>query len=131
MISVETLERYMLIAKDTRKEFNYNLTLGRWGWKDRDDEEEFDWRFDTFFDALRDAVDPYIGEESGKEIYNLNAKGSGFQGRGRLLGVFKDEEGELVFQFEILEDTNNCKDLHGDDERGYWFLPWEVEWPTN
>lgn len=62
--------------------------------------------------------------------YKLKSFVSGFEGRGRLLGVCKDEEGELVFQFEILEDIHNLKDLHGDSERGYWFLPSEIEFPT-
>lgn len=62
--------------------------------------------------------------------YQLNSLVSGFSGRGRLVEVFKDEKGKIVFRFDILEDTNNCKDLHGDDERGYWFLPEEIDFPS-
>lgn len=59
------LERFMQIAKDIRKEFHFVKATGRWVWTDRDERPEPDSRsFDSFWKALCDAVEPYIGENS-------------------------------------------------------------------
>lgn len=58
-ISMARLERLEKIAKDTKKEFHYNIHTGEWAWSNRD---EKDWLsgFPTRFDALVDSVFPYL-----------------------------------------------------------------------
>jgi predicted alpha/beta superfamily hydrolase len=61
-IDLVLLERMMLVSKDTKKEFSYNKHSGKWSWKNRD-EEESTGEFDSFFQALSDAVEPYFSEK--------------------------------------------------------------------
>jgi hypothetical protein len=62
-----TLERYMQIAKDIKKEFVYTKSAGKWYWYDRGDEpltqEDIGQTFPTFWECLCDAIAPYIEEE--------------------------------------------------------------------
>jgi len=63
MKKLEMLERYMIIAKDIKKEFSYNKSTGKWCWYDRGDGWDDIIRqeqFDSFWLALKDAVAPYI-----------------------------------------------------------------------
>lgn len=60
----ETLERYMQIAQDIKKEFVYHKTSGEWYWYDRGSEDDQYGPFLTFWDALLDVVEPYVGPES-------------------------------------------------------------------
>ena len=65
-VFLENLERYMQIAEDTRKRFHYLKTPGKWVWVQRDalwDPAE-QHKFDTYWHALCDAVEPYVGEDS-------------------------------------------------------------------
>ena len=57
------LERYMQIAQDTKKSFSYDKSDGTWAWYDRDEEDNIDAYhvgFSTFWEALLDAIEPYI-----------------------------------------------------------------------
>ena len=71
-ISQDEIEQYMRISQDIKKEFYYSKCEGTWHWYDRGNEEYEEQQsppFKTFFDALSDAVEPYIGNES-QEIGN-------------------------------------------------------------
>ena len=60
------LERYMEIAWDIRKAISYNRGTGQWTWHDRNEEALFDNEerlFKTFWEALYDAVEPYLYPE--------------------------------------------------------------------
>ena len=54
-----TLEAKMLIAKDTKKEFDYNKSSGEWFWSNRGEGNYPTGPFPTFYQALCDAVEPY------------------------------------------------------------------------
>lgn len=54
------LEQYMIIAKDTKKEFAYHRHEGKWYWYNRGDEENQQGPFNTFSEALADAIEPYV-----------------------------------------------------------------------
>lgn len=58
-VDFDTLERYEQIAKDIKKEFHYEKSTGLWHWSDRDKEFWSD-DFNSRFDALKDAVEPYV-----------------------------------------------------------------------
>jgi len=65
-LSYEMLERLEQIAADTKKHFAYNKHTGMWSWVDRDERnnlEAYQDGFPTRFDALLDAVAPYIEDE--------------------------------------------------------------------
>lgn len=54
------------IAQDTKKEFHYSKDLGKWYWSDRttaENPDEWQGPFDHFLECLRDAVEPYLGDE--------------------------------------------------------------------
>ncbi len=54
----------MLIAKDTKKEFQYSKCEGLWTWHDRGEESEpLHFAHKTFLECLDDAVEPYVMEE--------------------------------------------------------------------
>ena len=68
------LEQYMQISQDIKKEFYYSKCEGCWYWRDRGDEEYSELQaenskghisppFTTFFDALSDAVEPYLAAQ--------------------------------------------------------------------
>jgi hypothetical protein len=61
-IDIALLEQMMLVASDTKKEFSYNKHSGKWSWKNRG-ENESNGEFDSFFQALSDAVEPYFSEK--------------------------------------------------------------------
>jgi hypothetical protein len=61
-IDIALLEQMMLVSKDTKKEFSYNKHFGKWSWKNRG-ENESNGEFDSFFQALSDAVEPYFSEK--------------------------------------------------------------------
>lgn len=56
------VERFEQIACDTKKAFFYSKDTGKWAWCDRDAvlELELVYRFGTRFEALLDAVEPYV-----------------------------------------------------------------------
>jgi hypothetical protein len=58
-----SLERYMQIAQDIKKEFVYSKSEGKWYWHDRGEDTELSEPFDTFWLALLDAVAPYTEED--------------------------------------------------------------------
>jgi hypothetical protein len=61
-IDIALLEQMMLVSEDTKKEFSYNKHSGKWSWKNRG-EDESNGKFDSFFQALQDAVEPYFSEK--------------------------------------------------------------------
>lgn len=68
-IPVEELERRMQVFHDTGKVHGYSKHTGKWGWCDRDVMNDLDnWHdgFDTFWEAILDATDPYF-EEDGED----------------------------------------------------------------
>jgi hypothetical protein len=67
VFTVAYLERLMQIADDIRKKFLYEKGSGKWYYCDRNESEKLEdcyGPFNTFWDALNDAVEPYIGEDS-------------------------------------------------------------------
>ena len=65
-----------------------------------------------------------------KRPINLNSSVSGFVGTGTFVKseIEKYDDTYLVsFQFDILTIAAGNKDDHGDDQRGYWFLPSEIK----
>jgi hypothetical protein len=52
------LERKMQIFEDIKKQAHYRKDTGKWFWSDRDDDNLYG-PFDTFFDAVNDAIEPY------------------------------------------------------------------------
>lgn len=48
------------IAKDVHKSFSYDKSTGLWSWYDRDEPETLYGGFDTRYEALFDAVEPYL-----------------------------------------------------------------------
>jgi len=66
-VSLAQLERFEQIADDIKKVFAFNKHEGTWSWADKDevvDPELHHGPFPTRFDALVDAVEPYIDGES-------------------------------------------------------------------
>ncbi len=61
-IEKQTLERWMQIAQDVKKEFSYDKYYGSWYWHDRGDETLYGPQ-DTFLDALEDAIHPYLEDD--------------------------------------------------------------------
>lgn len=59
LINVIDLEELELIAADTRKEIRYNKYIGDWSWSNRGEETWYG-GFPTRYDALYDAVEPYL-----------------------------------------------------------------------
>tara|TARA_R100000458_G_C8042198_1_gene93065 strand:+ start:153 stop:320 length:168 start_codon:yes stop_codon:yes gene_type:complete len=53
----------MRIAKDTKKEFIYSKCEGYWYWHQRGSDTELSEPFKTFYSALSDAVEPYLGDD--------------------------------------------------------------------
>jgi len=70
-IGREYLERQMQVAEDIKKAFAYDKSTGKWFWCDRDETNNLDAHhgpFDSFLDALEDAVAPYnVDEDEGKD----------------------------------------------------------------
>jgi hypothetical protein len=63
LAEIEELEQ---IAQDTKKRFSYSKSEGTWAWYDSDEDDQVDaWHtgFETRFDALVDAVEPYLNPE--------------------------------------------------------------------
>ena len=65
VIRVYDLDHMTKVAYDIKKSFAYNKHTGLWSWYDRG--EEFNsgaWHggFDTWLDALEDAVEPYMDD---------------------------------------------------------------------
>jgi hypothetical protein len=50
----------MEIAEDTRKKFELSKLSGKWSWYEKNEPETLYEGFDTFTDALYDAVEPYV-----------------------------------------------------------------------
>ena len=62
------LDRRMQIAQDIRKEFLYDKATSDWYWHDRGDNaslEAIGNPHKTFWDALYDAVEPYLEKSDG------------------------------------------------------------------
>lgn len=65
-----SIETMMRIAEDTKKRISFIKAAGKWAWGSRwrGDRERgplnTDRLFDTFEEALRDAVEPYLNEET-------------------------------------------------------------------
>jgi hypothetical protein len=63
----DDLERYMRLAQDTKKEFSFNKSDGKWYWFNQSFQGgETGWQsepFDSFWECLLDAVAPYLSEE--------------------------------------------------------------------
>lgn len=60
---MSNLESYMRIAQDTKKEFVYSKCEGYWYWHSRGSDTELSEPFEKFYDALSDAVEPYLGDD--------------------------------------------------------------------
>ena len=57
------VDRAIEIADDVKKDFAYDKSTGKWAWYDRDEADNpvaFHGQFDSFCDALFDAVEPYL-----------------------------------------------------------------------
>ena len=63
VINLARLEAWMLIAHDVRLEFSHNKNSGEWSWYDRGYEEILYGPHPTFYDALHEAIEPYIKED--------------------------------------------------------------------
>lgn len=60
------VERMELIAQDTKKVFSYARHSGTWSWANKDEADDLEsWHdgFGTRYDALVDAVEPYMEDE--------------------------------------------------------------------
>lgn len=58
------IEEYMRIAQDTKKDFSFAKSIGKWYWFNRGYQHtDSHGPFDTFFEALVDAVEPYLETE--------------------------------------------------------------------
>jgi hypothetical protein len=65
-IESDVLEAKMKQFVDVKKDFAYDKSQGTWAWFDRDEKDNPDaWHkgFDSFYEMLSDAVEPYFGEE--------------------------------------------------------------------
>jgi len=64
-ISAADLDRWEVIAHDTKKAFDYNKHTGEWHWRDRDVlVGDHHGPFPTRLEALLDAIEPYtMGDE--------------------------------------------------------------------
>jgi hypothetical protein len=62
-INAKKQDRMEQIACDTRKAFYYDKSAGTWSWFDKSESNNMDaWHngFESRFDALWDAVEPYM-----------------------------------------------------------------------
>jgi hypothetical protein len=78
-IEADTLERYMQIAEDTKKEFVYEKATGKWCWYNRSDPvsgRDCSRRFNTFWAAICDAVSPYVDEVPGQVEITVDTGGT-------------------------------------------------------
>lgn len=69
-ILLTELDRFERIAVDTHKRFSYHRHTGEWSWFDADDADEMkNWHtgFETRYEALRDAIEPYLADEDDEE----------------------------------------------------------------
>ena len=57
-VRTTALNRKMEILSDIKKTVEYDIGTGKWFWGDRDETERTG-PFDTFLQALNDAVEPY------------------------------------------------------------------------
>jgi hypothetical protein len=63
-LTPKTLERFMQMSEDMKKDISFNKHTGKWAWRDRGESEEVCVGFTTFWEALCDIVEPYMeGEE--------------------------------------------------------------------
>ena len=62
-LTPKTLERFMQISEDTKKDIFFDKHTGKWGWRDRGSEDEICGGFLTFWEALCDIAEPYMGGE--------------------------------------------------------------------
>jgi hypothetical protein len=63
-LTLKTLERFMQISEDTKKDIFFNKHKGKWAWRDKGESEEVCGDFPTFWAALCDVAGPYLeGEE--------------------------------------------------------------------
>lgn len=64
-ITVEDLEARMVCFHDIKKAHAYDKHTGKWGWCDRGEQEAacgFE-RFDTFWEMILDATEPYFDHD--------------------------------------------------------------------
>jgi hypothetical protein len=75
-IHTDRLERMMQIAKDIRKEFHYSKCEGSWQWCDRGEDVATSGvgPFSNYFEALQDAVTPYLDGEEVEFTVRMRAK---------------------------------------------------------
>jgi hypothetical protein len=69
-VSLDRLEYVGRVCEDVRKEFAYDKSAGTWSWFDRDEAENVAaWHtgFETRWDAMLDAAEPYLDEEGESE----------------------------------------------------------------
>ena len=55
------IDYLMVIAEDTKKEITYSKCSGEWYWNDRGDNYNYG-PHETFTEAVKDAVEPYLIE---------------------------------------------------------------------
>jgi len=63
-LTPKTLERFMQMSEDMKKDISFNKHTGKWGWRDRGDGKEVCGGFPTFWEALCDIVEPYMEGEA-------------------------------------------------------------------
>lgn len=66
-INSNQLERIFNVFYDIRKILSYNKSTGQWAWVDRDEQdnlEAYHNGFKTAFEAMQDAVEPYLADSN-------------------------------------------------------------------
>ncbi len=53
---LDSIERMMRIAKDTKKEFSYSKCSGKWAWESEGE------MYQSFLECLEDSIEPYLDE---------------------------------------------------------------------
>lgn len=69
-ITTEDLEARMQVMEDTKKRVSYFKFTGKWAWFDRADEGDLDnyhEGFDTAWEAILDATEPYFEDDEEEE----------------------------------------------------------------
>ena len=70
-INAKKMEQLEQIAFDIKKEFDYDKGTGKWAWYDRGERCVLHGGFDTRFDALWDAVEPYLVSDADYPIFDI------------------------------------------------------------
>lgn len=69
-LSPKTLERYMRIAQELKKDFSYESYAEKWIWYDRNNWSNQSEPFNSFWEALCDAVSSRVERKPPEPDYN-------------------------------------------------------------